>query len=74
MTEAFSWVRWSAAVAGVMASPIALSLLVPAIIGLIVDVADLPNQRLFVLALSGALVLHLLCRLARQAPLPSPVH
>lgn len=73
MCHAVSWIRWSAAVAGVMASPITLSLLVPAMIGLIFDVADLASQRLFVLSLSGALGLHPLCLLARRAPMPSRV-
>jgi hypothetical protein len=68
MERMVPWLKWSLAVTGIMACPIALSLAVPAIVGMMFDSADLPGERLFVLSLSGAIGLHLLCRVAREAP------
>ncbi|MGE5269536.1 MAG: hypothetical protein ACM3JG_07670 [Thiohalocapsa sp.] len=69
MTDLFSWIKWVLAVTLIMASPIVLVLVVPAIIGLAFDVADLASEKTLVLGLSGALGLSLLGPVARRVPL-----
>ena len=68
MEHVISWTRWVLAVATIMASPIALMLVVPIVLGIAFGVADLSSERVMVLLLWGPTGLVLLRRVARQMP------
>ena len=68
MEHAICWARWVLAVATVMASPIVLMLVVPLVMGIAFEAADLRSERMLVLVLCAPAGVVLLRRLAGQRP------
>ena len=73
MDEVIGWAIWALAVTAIMASPIALMLVVPTAVGIAFEVADLRSERMLVLLLWAPIGLMFVRRLACQLPPRHPV-
>ncbi len=73
MEPAIFWAKWILSVATIMASPIVAILVVPPVVGIAFEVADLSSERMLVLLLWAPAGLALLRRLASQVPARLPV-